>query len=264
MLQQLSSHKYLIMELSKREVKSRYKGSFLGIFWALLTPLAMLLVFTFVFGEIFQAKWPNTQNQDSMVTFSVNLFAGLSFFWFFSDVIAKSPTIFSSVPNYIKKVIFPLWILPLVSLFGALFHYIVYLFILFGAVLLSGSELHLSILAVPFIVALSFPLLVGFSLFLGSLGVFVKDINTIIGVIVNMLIFLSPVFYPLSNIPQKLQWLFYLNPLTYIIEALRGALMHGLWPSVFSMGVYLLVSLAVLALGVFTFRFTYKGFADVL
>lgn len=125
-----SSHFYLLKELSKREVFLRYRGSLLGIWWALLTPMAMLLVFTFVFGEIFQAKWDGGGN---IAEFSVKLYAGLVVFWFFNEIITKAPGLIVSQPNYVTKVIFPLEILPVATVIGSLFHLLINLIILLAA-----------------------------------------------------------------------------------------------------------------------------------
>jgi len=264
MFQSLLHHRYLIKELSKREITGRYKGSFLGLFWALLTPFAMFVVFAFVFGGIFHAKWPSSSLNNDMVSFSINLFIGLSIFWFFSEIISRGPTLFSSVPNYIKKVIFPLWILPFVSVFGSLFHLIIYFVITITAIVLAGGTLHVSIVSIPLVIGITFPFLVGISFLLGSLGIYAKDINAVIGVIVNLLIFLSPVFYPLSNIPKNLQWLFGLNPVTIIIEQSRIVLIDGLWPQWTSLGYYFCVSMLTLVFGYWVFKTTKKGFADVI
>lgn len=264
MFKKIIHHRYLIKELSKREITNRYKGSFFGLLWALLTPIAMFLVFAFVFGKIFRAKWPNGSFESDMVSFSINLFIGLSVFWFFAEIITKGPTLFSSVPNYIKKVIFPLWILPFVSLFGSLFHLVIYLAIIIVASILGGGALHVSVISVPIIIVITFPFLVGISFLLGSLGVYVKDINAIIEVIVNLLIFLSPVFYPLSKIPKNLQWLFKLNPVTVIIEQLRIVLIDGLWPQWTSLGYYFCASVLTFVFGYWVFKTTRKGFADVI
>jgi lipopolysaccharide transport system permease protein len=264
MLHNLLYHRYLIKELSKREITNRYKGSFLGLFLALLIPLAMFVVFAFVFGEIFRAKWPKTTLDSDMASFSINLFIGLSIFWFFSEIISRAPILFSSVPNYIKKVIFPLWILPFVSLFGSLFHLIIYFIIIIIALLLAGGSLHLSVISIPIIIVITFPLLIGISFLLGSLGVYIKDINIITGVVINLLIFLSPVFYPLSNISKNLQWLFKLNPVTLIIEQCRIILIDGKWPQWTSLVYYFSASLLIFFLGYWVFKTTRKGFADVI
>ena len=259
----MQMYSYLIKELSVREIYSRYKGSMLGIFWAVLTPVGMLLVFTFVFGEIFRAKWPGSE-LSGKVDFAINLYIGLSVFWFFVDVLGKAPNLIVSVPNFVKKVVFPLEILPVVSLISGLFHFCINIAIIVVALLITKGELYLSVMLLPLVIVVTFPLLAGVGLLFGALGVYVRDISAVIGVAINMLMFLSPVFYPLSAIPQNLQWLFELNPITVIIESFRGAFMYGAYPEWDKLGVYLVFSLVVWFLGYKVFNATRGGFGDVI
>lgn len=235
----------------------------MGMLWALLTPLGMLLVFSFVFGDIFQAKWPGNDSLGK-VNFTINLFIGLSIFWYFSDSIIKAPTTFTSVPNYVKKVIFPLEILPFVNVLSALFHLGIYIVIIAGALLLNGNGLRLEMLYLIPIVAATVPMLIGLGLFFGSLGVYVRDIGAIIGVAINMLMFLSPVFYPLSSINEKLRWIFELNPLTLIITQSRNILMYDASADTGKLFVYFLISCLTFMVGYKVFKLTKKGFADVI
>jgi len=263
MKQPIKTNLYLIKELTKREISSKYKGSWLGMLWVFLTPLAMLVVFTFVFGEIFQAKWPGDQNQ-SMLSFSINLFVGLGFFWFFADILGRSTQLFVSNVNYVKKVIFPLEVLPVVSLLSGLFHLCIHIAIIIGLLLIVNGTIGLSIIALPLIIFVSIPMLIGLGLLLGSVGVFVRDLGTIIGVSINMLMFLSPVFYPLSAIPAHLQWLFHINPLTVLIQESRTVLVYDQFPNWGNLGIYFIISLGIYFMGYTIFRMTKKGFADVL
>ncbi|MCX6050893.1 MAG: ABC transporter permease [Campylobacterales bacterium] len=259
----IQTYGYLIKELSIREIYSKYRGSLLGIFWAVLTPIGMLLVFSFVFGEIFRAKWPGSEFAGK-VDFALNLYIGLSVFWFFADVLGRAPGLIVSVPNFVKKVVFPLEILPVVSVVSGLFHLCINLILITLALLITKGTLSLSVLVLPLVVLVTLPLLVGMGLFLGALGVYARDISAVIGVVLNMLMFLSPVFYPLSAIPQNLQWLFELNPVTLIIESCRGAFMYGVYPEWEKLGIYLICSLLVWLLGYKVFNATRGGFADVI
>lgn len=254
---------YLIKELAVRDIYSKYKGSLLGIFWSVITPIGMLLVFSFVFGEIFRAKWPGN-GINSKVDFAINLYIGLSVFWYFSDVLGRAAGLITSVPNFVKKVIFPLEILPVVSLLAALFHLSINLLLITAALLITKGTLPLSILILPLVIAVTFPLLIGSGLFLGALGVYARDISAIMGVVLNMLMFLSPVFYPLSAIPKNLQWLFELNPVTLIVESCRGAFIDGIFPQWEKLGIYFVCSLTVWFLGHKVFAATRGGFADVI
>jgi lipopolysaccharide transport system permease protein len=254
---------YLVKELTIREIRSKYKGSIFGIFWSLLTPIAMLFVFTFVFGGIFKAKWPGIE-VGTGIDFAVNLYIGLSIFWFFADIIGKAPNLIVSTPNFVKKVIFPLEILPLVSLLASFFHLVINILLILVALLLTKGSITFYIFLLPIVIGVTFPLLLGIGLFLGSLGVYVRDISSLISVFINFLMFLSPVFYPLSAIPQNLQWLFELNPITLIIESSRNILIHNTAPDFAKLGVYFIISSLCFLIGHKVFYATRKGFADVI
>lgn len=259
----LLSHLYLIKTFTIREIQNRYKGSLLGILWALITPILMLLVFSFVFGEIFQAKWPGNTGTNK-IDFAINLFIGLSIFWYFADILAKSPTIISSVPNYVKKVIFPLEILPLVTILSTLVYLIINFIIIFITILITSNHISITIISIPLLIVITIPLLLGISLLLSAIGVYAKDIGVIIGVFINLLMFLSPIFYPISAIPEKMIWLFNLNPLTAIIEESRKVLLYNSWPDWNIVFVYTIISLLVYYVGNKIFKITKKGFADVI
>ena len=252
---------YLTGELVKREIKERYRGSILGVWWALITPMAMLLVFTFVFGEIFQAKW---HGGGSVIEFGLNLYAGLIVFWFFAEVIGKAPALVYSQPNFVKKVIFPLEILPLVSIFSALFHFFINMGILCIAAFFLKGTLPLSIIVLPFAPLACIPMLLGIAWMLSSIGVYIKDISAIVGVAMNMLMFLSPIFYPLEAVPEKFRWLFSLNPTSFIIEWVRGSVMGGIFPNGIVLVIYVGISLVIGMLGLKCFKALRGGFADVL
>lgn len=254
---------YLIKELTARDIYSKYKGSLLGILWSVITPIGMLFVFTFVFGEIFRAKWPGNE-EGGIVDFAINLYIGLSVFWFFADVLGRASGLITAVPNFVKKVVFPLEILPVVSLLSALFHLCINLLLITVALVIAKGTLPLGIVILPLVIAVTVPFLIGVGLFLGALGVYVRDIAAVMGVMLNMLMFLSPIFYPLSAIPKHLQWLFELNPVTLIIESCRGVLMLGVYPQWEKLGIYFVCSLMMWFLGYKVFNATRGGFADVI
>ena len=256
-------YRYLLWQLVQREIALKYRGSALGALWSVLTPIAMLLMFSFVFGTILQAKWPGREDM-SQVEFALSLFIGLSVFWYFSEIFVKAPVIFTSVPNYVKKVVFPLGLLPLVSVAASLFQLLIYLIIVLGAMLLFGIPISKRVLLVPFYIGITIPLVTGLSFFIGSVGVYVRDVSAIVSVVVSALMFLSPVFYPLSSVPEGVRWLFELNPLTLIIEQMRAALLFGETPSYVGLVIYILVSLLTLLGGYKFFRLTRKGFSDVV
>ena len=256
-------HRFLIYQLSKREILSRYKGSILGVLWSLLTPIVMLLIFTFVFGSVFQAKWPGRESL-SQIDFSLSLFMGLTVFWFFAEILSRAPTVFSSTPNFIKKVVFPLEVLPVSYLLAASFQLVIHMAILFFALILFDYQFSWKILSViPLLIAMM-PLSLGLLLILGSLGVYLKDLGAVVNLLVTGMMFLSPIFYPVSAVPQSMEWIFYINPLTVIIENMRGILMFQENFDWLYWSVYFICSMTLLYIGYLIFKILRKGFSDVM
>lgn len=254
----------LIYTLSKREVIGRYRGSFLGIVWSFITPLLMLVVYTFVFSLIFKARW--TPQSDSKTEFALVLFAGLLVFNLFSECITKAPTLILSNVNYVKKVVFPLEILPWVTLYSALFHGVVSLVVWLIGYGVFFEAPHLTIFYLPLIILPFCLMIMGFSWVLASLGAYLRDIGQMIGIAVTAMMFLSPVFYPINTLPDKYQYLLMINPLTIPVEQTRDFLFWGIAADV-NLGlliIYWLVSLVIACSGFFWFQKTRKGFADVL
>ena len=252
----------LVWQMSTREVASRYRGSFLGMLWAFLTPLMMLAVYTFAFGFILQVRWGTETGGPLDAVFM--LFAGLILYWFFSDCIVRAPQLIVTNVNFVKKVVFPLEILPWVSLatalFGAAMNLLV--FLLFWAVL--HHSLPLTVGALPVVLI---PLLfttVGLSWLLASLGVYLRDIGQTTSLAVNALLFLSPVLYPVSAVPASVQPYMLLNPLTTLIEQTRQILIRGNVPNWRVLGILTICSWGIAWLGLAWFQKTRRGFADVL
>ncbi|WGK81288.1 ABC transporter permease [Vibrio aestuarianus] len=250
----------LIYQLTKREVVGRYKGSALGLLWSFIVPLVMLGVYTFVFGMVFKARW----GVDGGHNFSVLLFAGLTFHAFLAECLTSSPGVILNKPNFVKKVVFPLEILPIVSVLTALFHFCVSLLILFFAVLWANGSVPLTWLALPFVFLPLFLLGLAASWLLASLGVYLRDIGQMTGVLATLLMFLCPIFYPLSAIPEAYQPYILLNPLSYIVEEARNILVFGTWPEFKNLAVYTLFAFILSFLSFVWFSKTRRGFADVL
>lgn len=249
----------LLIQLVKRDVLLRYRGALFGVLWIFLSPLLMLAIFAFVFGEIFQARWPQSENA---VPFWILLYGGLIAFNLFAETVSRSPTAVRSYPSYVKKIIFPVEILPVVPLGAALVHMVFNMLILLAALLYVGT-LNISALLYPMLLV---PLLffsLGLAWFLAAWGVFIKDMTQIVPVFVQMLLFLSPVFYPVSVLPKALQPLYMYNPIGAVIEACRAALLGNDIPWTQWMAA-LVVSLLVFVLGYAFFRHSREEFADVL
>ncbi|EJM13783.1 ABC-type polysaccharide/polyol phosphate export system, permease component [Pseudomonas sp. GM21] len=259
-------HRHLIFQMTKREVVGRYRGSVLGLLWSFLNPLMMLSVYTFVFSVVFKSRWgiapPGTEESKTM--FAIMLFTGLIVHAVFAEVINRSPGIVLSNVNYVKKVVFPLEILPIVTLGAALFHSLVSLAVLILAYAIFQGVPHLSILLAPLVMLPLIILTLGLAWFLASLGVYLQDVGQTTAIITTVMLFLSPVFFPLHSLPEQYQTIILLNPLTFIIEQMREVLVWGRMPDFMGLGVYLIVSLIVAAAGYAWFQKTRSGFADVL
>jgi lipopolysaccharide transport system permease protein len=263
LLKSLWQHRDLIITMTKRDVAGRYRGSVLGLFWSFLNPVFMLLVYTFVFSVVFNARWGVSEDETS-TQFAVVLFAGLVVHSFFAEVLSKAPGLVLGSSNYVKKVVFPLEILPAIALGSAIFHTAISLLVLqFAYIVFTGIP--------PWTIILSpivfFPLAVlslGVAWMLAALGVFLRDIGQFIGVIVTVLLFLSPIFFPIDRLPEEYQILILLNPLTFIIEQAREVLIWGRLPDWVGLGVYTFFSTVFAWLGYAWFQKTRKGFADVL
>lgn len=255
-------NKYLIKTTAIREVQGRYRGSLMGIVWSLLTPLFMLTVYTFVFSEIFKAKWHG--GSASKGEFALVLFAGLIVFNFFAECLNKAPQIIIGNVNYVKKVVYPLEILPVVSLLSALFQLVISLFVWLVAYCVFFGIPHLTVFYFPLVLVPLMLITLGISWFLAAMGVFLRDISQFIGLLTTALMFMSPVFYSADILPENFRRMMYLNPLTTVIEQTRNILYWGKTPNFEVLGIYWLASFAIVWLGFVCFQKTRKGFADVL
>lgn len=262
MLKSLWGNRELIAQMTRREVVGRYKGSVMGLLWSFLNPLFMLVVYSFVFSVVFKARWSG--GGESQTQFAVILFAGMTVHALFAEVLNRAPGIILGNVNYVKKVVFPLEILAVVSLGAALFHALVSLIVLLVAFAMLNGFIQWTAIFAPLVLLPLMLLSLGFGWILSSLGVFVRDIGQLIGVFTTALLFLSPVFFPVSALPEPFQPWLNLNPLTFIIEQTRDVLIWGRMPDWEGLTLYLIGAGIFAWLGYFWFQKTRKGFADVL
>lgn len=258
----LVTHRRLIIEMTQREVLGRYRGSFIGIAWSLLHPLLMLMVYTFVFSYVFESRWGLAN--ESRADFAIILFVGMIIHGFFAECLNRAPNLILHNPNYVKKVIFPLEILPWIIVLAGVFHALISVIALLMVQLLLKGALPATALLLPILVLPFVLLTAGLALMLASLGTFIRDVGQAIGVLTTILLFLSPVFYPVSRLPELFQFWMTLNPLSFMIEESRNLLVLGLLPDIAGWLFYCGVALVVLWLGHWWFQFTRDGFADVL
>ncbi|HEX2526393.1 MAG TPA: ABC transporter permease [Geminicoccus sp.] len=252
----------LAMALVEREVAGRYRGSFMGIFWSLLQPMMMLAVYTFVFSVVFQARWGT--GGTSKVGFALTLFTGLVVFNIFADCLNRAPGLIVGNTNFVKRVMFPIEILPWVIMGSSLFHAAVNVLVWMVFYILIIGTPHLSAFLLPVVLLPCIMFTMGLSWMLAALGVYLRDVAQIVGVVVTALMFLSPIFYPTSSLPESYQLLMLANPLTPSVEQARDVLMWGRQPSWTLFLAYLALGMLVAWLGFAWFQKTRKGFADVL
>ena len=259
----LWKYRHLIGQLSKRKIEERYRGSILGWAWSFTTPLLMLGVYTFVFSEVFQARWGDL-DEAGPIGFAINLFAGLIIFNVFSEVANQSPELIPNNSNLVTKVVFPLPILSAVTVCAALFHAGTSLVILLLFEVISGHGIPLSIFALPLAWLPGIAGFLSLSWVLSALGVFLRDLGQVMGVCTNLLMFLSAVFYPLSALPEQWQPVLRLNPLVVLIEQTRLSCIEGQPPSAIYVVGGLALTTACCEISFRAFQKASRGFADVL
>ena len=252
----------LIKASIKREVLGRYRGSVMGILWSFLNPLFMLIVYTFVFSVVFKARW--SAGSDSKTEFALVLFAGLLVFNLFAECINRAPGLIVGNQNYVKKVVYPLEILPWVGLGAALFHGAVSLGVWLVAYMVFFGMPHATVLYFPLVLLPFCLFIMGLSWAFASLGVYLRDVGQFIGILTTVLMFLSPIFFPASALPEAYRPLLYMNPLTPVIEQTRDVLFWGKAPDFAMLGIYFIATSIIAWLGFAWFQKTRKGFADVL
>ena len=253
----------LINQMAKREVLGRYRGSVIGLGWSFFNPLLMLSVYTFFFSFVFKSRWGNVQDAGH-ADFAIILFVGLIIHGLFAECINRAPTLINGNVSYVKKVVFPLEVFPWIAMGSALFHAGISVIVLIALQLVIAGSIHWTIIFLPLIILPLILVTLGFAWFLAATGVYVRDISQTTGLITSVMLFVSPVFYPISTLPHKMQLLVMLNPLTLIIEESRKVLLFGEIPNWNALGVYSLVSMVIAWIGFWWFQKTRKGFADVL
>lgn len=253
----------LINQLVRREVIGRYRGSVLGVAWSFFNPIIMLIVYTFVFAVVFKARWV-VAGTESHANFAVILFVGMIIHGLFAEVATRAPGIILANVSYVKRVVFPLEVLPWVAMGSALFHATISLLVLLVAQLVLVHHIPWTAILFPLIFAPLVLTTMGFAWFLASIGVYVRDVAQTIGIITTIMLFMAPVFYPISALPPNLQMIMHVNPLTFVIEEGRKVLLFGVLPNWYSLTLYVAASIATAWAGFWWFQRTRRGFADVV
>lgn len=262
MVKTLWRNRGLAGAMIRREVIGRYRGSYLGILWSFFNPVFMLTVYTFVFSVIFKSRWGTASG--SKTEFALILFAGLIIFNLFAECLGRAPTLILSNVNYVKKVVFPLEILPWIALGSALFHTVISIIVWLVAYLILFGIPHATVFLLPLVLLPLLMLIMGLTWGLASLGVYMRDVSQVIGICITVLMFLSPIFYPASALPEQYRTLLMLNPLTPAIEQARDVMFWGRAPDFGALALFSGATLLVAWTGFFWFQKTRKGFSDVL
>lgn len=256
-------NRQLILQMTKRDVIGRYKGSVIGVMWSLFNPLFLLVLYTFVFSVVFNARWgvglPESKSQ-----FAILLFVGMIVHGLFAETLNRAPGLILSNVSYVKKIVFPLEILPVVAMGAALFHALVSVLVLVVAFALINGYLQWTIVFLPLVLLPLMVLTLGAAWGLASLGVFLRDVAQPIGLVMTVLLFASPVFYPITALPEYIRPWLMLNPLTFVIEQVRAVLIFGQIPNWAGLAIYSLTSVVIGWIGYAWFQKTRKGFANVL
>lgn len=262
MIKSLYQNRYLLGQLVKKDIEQKYKGSVLGILWSFIVPILMLIIYTFVFSEIFEAKWDI--DTGDKYQFALVLFCGLSPFNLVGEVMNRSTVLIASNTNYVKKVIFPLELFPVVISLSAFFNCIINFIILIIARLILqkciSPTLYLSILAMIPLLILS----IGLGLVISAMSVYLKDVGNVISVVVTILMYISPVFFPLSSVPESFRMICEVNPMTYIIENFRRVVLYDQYLNWKFYILSLAIAFVVFLFGKIVFMRAKEGFADVL
>jgi lipopolysaccharide transport system permease protein len=257
------SHRSLIGQFTRREIEGRYRGSYLGLLWSFITPMIMIAVYAFVFGVVFKARWPQAPG-GGLAGFALVMFAGQIAFQLVAEPVGRAANLITGVPNFVKKVVFPLQILPLSVVGAAGFHAFIAMSILAIASLCINGVVPWTFILVPFA---TLPLLLlgsGLSWFFASLGVYLRDVGFVVGVALQVLFFATPIFYPLSAVPEEYrQWLA-MNPLIPGVELMRACMITGDMPGWATWFAAYAVGIGAAQLGYAWFGITRKGFADVV
>lgn len=252
----------LLWQLAKRDIASRYRGSVLGIIWSLMTPLIMLSIYGFVFSVVFKARWG--QATGAKGEFALILFSGLMVHTFFNECLVRAPTLIFSNPNFVKKVVFPLELLAPATMLSALFHFFVASIVFWAASILILGGIKFTILLLPLMMVPFMILTLGVMWFLAAFGVYFRDIAQLMGLAGTVLLFMSPILFPSTMLPEAIRGLIYLNPLSFIVEQVRDVALWGKMPHWAGLGIYTVVASIIYIMGYWMFQKLKKGFADVI
>ena len=257
------AHRALIGQFVKRDLQARYRQSVLGLFWAVLNPLLMLGVYTFVFRIIFKLRWAGVSTESDL-SFALRLYAGLAVFNFFAECINRAPRLILDQANLVKKVVFPLEILAWINTLSAMLHLGIALVLLLLFSAWEQGGLPITVWALPLVWLPLLPLCVGLGWFFSALGTYIRDVGQALGMLISLLMFLSPIFFGMDAVPEIVKPWMFLNPLALTITQTREVLLDGQWPDFGALGLHFLACMVIAVVGAVFFKLARKGFSDVV
>jgi lipopolysaccharide transport system permease protein len=255
-------HRSLVWQFTLRNVELRHKGSHLGLVWSFLSPLLLLALYVFVFGFIFDGSFDRPG--ETRIEYALGIFLGLSLFHFLGETIGQSPSLITANPNFVKKVVFPLHVLPAAAVGASVIHLAISLVLILLGITFAGPGLTAGVLWLPVILLPLFLLALGLAWFISALGVFLRDIAQITQFVSIALMFSSAVFYPVSKIPEAAWTILRFNPLLLAVELSRDAILWHETLNFRHLGFLYAVGLGSFVVGLTVFRRLKAAFADVL
>ncbi len=254
-------HRSLVVELTKREFQGKYSGASGGAFWSFIQPLFLLTVYTLAFGVILKSRWGSN---DSTAEYALMLFAGLIVFNAFSEVLTRSSVLITANPNFVKKIVFPLELLTVVTVATSLIHAFIGVAVwTLGYIVLFGVPKP-SLALFPLVFLCFLPVLLGTGWLLSSVGLIFKDVSQVVGMLNHTLLFLTPIFYSIEVAPPILQKFLILNPLTIVIEQLRKCMFSGIPPDFAALSIYFSISAIFAWLCFLLFKRLRPTFSDLI
>lgn len=266
MARNLWANRSLAWSFARREIEARYKAQRLGLAWAVITPLVLLAVYTFIFGVVFPNKWGKaTIGGAPLGQFALSLFVGLLIFGVFRETAARAPGLIVGRPNYVKRVVFPLEVLAISEVLIALFNFSIGALVwLVGFAVIEQRVPPPTILLTPALLAPLVLTALGVSWLLSSLGVFLRDLGNVVELVIAVLFFMTPIFYSIENVPERVRGVLALNPLAQVIEDVRRVAIAGELPGAAWYGVSMVVSAAFALFAYAAFMKSKRAFADVI
>lgn len=258
----ITHHHDLILRLAAREFSQRFRGSLLGVTWAVLMPLFTAAVYTFVFSTVFKARWGDIY--DGPFDFAIIFLMGMVVHTIFAESVARAPMLVVGNASYVKKVIFPLEILPVVAVLSALVNAGIGIAIVLVGNLLLNGKIFLTVITLPLVIAPYLIFVVALVLFFAAVGVYLRDLSQVVSLLIMVTLFLTPIFFPIEAVPESFRSYIWLNPLTFIVQQARDVAIFGRWPDFIGLSIYAVAALAALAGAFWVFQRLRNGFADVL